>query len=98
MTVSVAGTVLGVNTDGCAVQSENWAFTTQKGKDTIFLSATSDTICPTTNTNRLLETGTFSITGGTGLFGNATGSGSFTWMVLIHPQKGTGTINFTITY
>jgi hypothetical protein len=66
MTYSLVGTVLSVNPDGCAIQSEKFALTTQKGKNSIFLSTTSDTICPTANPNILLETGAFTITGGTG--------------------------------
>jgi hypothetical protein len=99
MTYALGGTVLGVLPDGCAVQTENWAFTTKDGKNTIFLSTTSDTICPTANPNALLETGTLMITGGTGLFSTATGTGSFVSpAVLVHPQKGTGTVSLTITY
>jgi hypothetical protein len=98
MTLSAAGTVLSVNPDGCLVQSENWAFTTQKGKNTIFLSTTSDTYCPTANPNMSLETATFTITGGTGLFSNATGAGTFMLTVLAHPQNFTGTLSGTITY
>jgi hypothetical protein len=95
---SLAGLVLSVKPDGCAVQSEIFALTTQNGKNTILLSTTEDTICPTANPNVLLETGTFTITSGTGLFSNATGTGSIKWTVLVHPQKGTGTISLTITY
>jgi hypothetical protein len=98
MKLSAQGTVLGVNTDGCLVQSENWTFTTQQGKDTLFLSTTSDTFCPTANPNVSLETATFTITGGTGLFSDASGAGTFTLTVLTHPQNFTGTLSGTITY
>jgi hypothetical protein len=97
MTVAVAGTVLSVNPDGCLAQSENWALTTEQGKNTIYLSTTADTICPTSDPNILRETGTFTITGGSGLFSTATGGGSFTWTVVVHPQIGSGTISITIT-
>jgi hypothetical protein len=98
MTLSAAGTVLSVNPDGCLVQSENWAITTRNGKNTIYLSTTSDTFCPTSNPNVSQETATFTITGGTGLFSNATGAGTFTLTVLTHPQNYTGTLSGTITY
>jgi hypothetical protein len=97
MTVSAGGTVHSVNPDGCLVQSENWALTTQKGKNTIFLSTTADTFCPTSNPNISLETATFTITGGTGLFSNATGAGTFVLTVLTKPQNYTGTLSGTIT-
>jgi hypothetical protein len=98
MTESLVGTVLAVNPDGCLAQSENMAFTTQKGKNTIFLSTTSDTFCPTANPNISLESGTLTITGGTGIFSSATGAGTFMYTVLTHPQNATDTFNLTITY
>ena len=98
MAYALAGTVLSVNPNGCAVQSENGSLTTQDGKNTISFSTTSDAICPTPNSNLLLETGTFTVTGGTGLFSSATGAGEFMSSVLVQPQIGGGTMNVTVSY
>jgi len=102
MTYSFVGTVLDYDpVTNCLVQSENWAFTTQngsKGKDTIDLSTTSDAFCFTDDPNVSIETATYAITGGTGRFAGATGSGTFVLTVLTHPQKGSGTFTATITY
>jgi hypothetical protein len=100
MKIALAGTVLGVDpiNPQCLDQSENWALTTQKGKNAILLSTTADTICSTANPNILLENGTFTVTGDTGLFSTATGAGSLMWTVLVHPQNGRGTLSGTITY
>jgi hypothetical protein len=46
----------------------------------------------------LLESGTFTIKGGTGLFSNATGAGSFMLTGRVHPQDATGTLSGTMTY
>lgn len=99
MTLSAVGNVLSFDpTTNCLTQAENWALTEQNGKDTIFFSTTSDTLCFTANPNVSLETATFTITGGTGRFSDATGGGTFNFTVLTHPQKATGTITGTITY
>ena len=98
MVYALAGTVLSVNPNGCAVQSENGSLTTQDGQNTIFFSTTSDAICPTPNSNVLLETGTFTVTGGTGLFSTATGAGEFMSSVSVSPQVGGGSMKVTITY
>jgi hypothetical protein len=99
MTFALAGTNGVFNPiTNCESPSENDAFTTQKGKNTIFLSTTSDTYCLTANPNISLESGTLTITGGTGLFSNASGGGTFNFTVLTHPQTATDTFNLTITY
>jgi hypothetical protein len=98
VTVSIAGTVLSVNPDGCAVQSEKWVPVVPKGRSTILASTTSDTICPTANPNILLETGTLTIAGGTGPFRDASGGASFMFAVLVQPQVAGGAITGTITY
>ena len=99
--VSAVGTVLSVLTNGCAVQSEHYGLTEQSGPDngdTFWFSTTSDQICPTKNPNVMAETGSFTITGGTGTFKDATGKGSFTWSVLANPQTGSGTLTASISY
>jgi hypothetical protein len=99
MRSSLAGTVLDYDpVTNCLDQSENWALTTQNGDSTIYFSTTSDTFCFTADPNVSIENGTFTITGGTGRFAAATGSGTFRLRVLTHPQKGSGTITATITY
>jgi hypothetical protein len=85
----------------CAAQAETFAFTTQNGdtgKDTFYLSTTSDALCFTDDPNVALETASFDITGGTGRFAGATGSGTFAVTPLTHPQKSSGTLTATITY
>jgi hypothetical protein len=98
MTLSETGTVLSVNSAGCFLQSANWALTSQDGTNTIYLSTTSSAYCPTANANVFLETDAFTITGGTGLFSSATGTGLFLLRVLGQPQMGMGTLDLTITY
>ena len=101
-TLSAVGTVLDFNpATNCLDQSEQWALTTQSGnagKDSIFISTNTDTFCFTNDPNVSIETATFAITGGTGRFADATGSGSSTETVLTHPQTASGTITATITY
>ena len=103
-TMTYTGIVKVVDFDpvsNCAFQEETFAFTTQNGhdgKDTFFLSTTSDALCFTDDPNVAIETASFDITGGTGRFAGATGSGTFLVTALAHPQRGTGTITATITY
>ena len=94
-----AGTVLDYDpATNCLIQSETYAFTTQNGKDTINLQTISDTFCFTDDPNSSIETAAFTITGGTGRFAGATGSGTFQLGVLTHPQKGSGTFIADISY
>jgi hypothetical protein len=98
MTFSEVGTAISFDPiTGCLLSSVNYALTTQKGKNTIFLSTTDDTECQT-GTNTFLETATLTITGGTGIFSSATGAGTVTFTGRFHPQNATATINLTITY
>ena len=102
MTYSVVGRVLDYNpVTNCLDQSEDWSLTTKNGhdgKDTIYLSTTSNAVCFTDDPNVMLETGTFNVTGGTGRFAGATGSGTFMDTPRGHPQKSSGTLTATITY
>jgi hypothetical protein len=59
---------------------------------------TADAFCFTDDPNVSLETASFDITGGTGRFAAATGSGTFSVTALTHPQKGSGTLTAAITY
>lgn len=99
--ISAVGTVLSVLKNGCLAQSEHYGLTEQSGPhdgDTFWFSTTSDHVCPTKNPNVTAETGSFTITGGTGVFKGATGQGSFTWSVLANPQTGSGTLTASISY
>ncbi len=102
LTYTGGGTVLSYDPlSNCFAQSLYFAFTTQNGdagKDTFYVSTISDTACLTTDPNVLSETATFDITGGTGRFAGATGSGTFAVTSIVHPQKGSGTLAATITY
>jgi hypothetical protein len=99
MTESGVGTVQTFDpVSNCLLQSENYVFTSQNGKDTIDLTTTSDTFCFTSNPNVSIETATYTITGGTGRFSAATGTGSSLETVLTHPQTGSGTFNLSLTY
>jgi hypothetical protein len=98
MTLSNTGTVLSVNSAGCDLQSENWALTSQDDKNTIYFTTTSSTYCPTADSNVFLETDTFTITGGSGLFSSATGTGMVMLRALAQSQIGRGTIDMNITY
>ncbi len=97
-----AGTVLDYNpVTNCLDQSEQWALTPQNGsvgKDTIFISTTVDTYCFTSDANVSIETATWAVTGGTGRFADASGSGVISETVRTHPQSASGTLSGTITY
>ena len=77
---------------------EIWEFKAQNGKDTLDLMTTNDDLCFTADPNVVTETATFVITGGTGRFSGATGTGAFQITDLAHPQTETGTFNASITY
>jgi hypothetical protein len=99
MAESGTGTVLDYNpVTNCLDNLENYAFTTQNGKDTIYLATTSDTYCFTPDPNVNIETATYTITGGTGRFAGATGSATSVITVLTHPQTGSGSFALNITY
>jgi hypothetical protein len=86
---------------GCSVQSEQWSLTEQSGPDkgdALWLTSTSDKICPTAYPNVLIETSSFKVTGGTGAFKGATGKGTSWWSVLAYPQVGDGELLASITY
>jgi len=101
MTYVAQGVVLDYNPDtNCLDQSETWAFTAQNGhggRDTLVISTTSDTFCFTDDPNISLESASFVVTGGTGRFAGATGSGTFSETVLTHPQIGSGVLRATLT-
>jgi hypothetical protein len=93
---SLTGTVLKTNSQGCLVQKETWTLTAGK-KNALFLSTTSDTLCPTANSNVSSEAAAFSITGGSGRFHGATGNGTFGFSVLVSPQVASGALTATVT-
>jgi hypothetical protein len=93
---SLKGTVLKTNSQGCLVQKETWTLTAGR-KDALFLSTTSDTFCPTANSNVFSEAAALSITGGSGRFRGATGNGTFDTSVLVSPQVASGALTATVT-
>ena len=98
VTLSEQGTVLPTESNGCGLSSEKWVVTTENSKSSIFLSTTLSTYCPTANPNMSLETDTLTVTGGTGLFRDATGGATLMLAVLTQPQVGGGALTGTITY
>jgi hypothetical protein len=94
-------TILGTVVDydpatNCLDQVEQWTVTGPGGKDQLTFTTETDTFCFTADPNVNHETGTFTLTGGTGRFRDATGSGSFDERVLTQPQIGTGTITVVL--
>jgi len=92
-------TVLGIgHVDGyadaqrCSTASERWGFTGSNGKDSLEATTKGDKICFNKDYSAAVETAKFTITGGTGKYEGASGSGHFKFSVLSSPQKGSGTI------
>ena len=99
MTDTTEGTVLSFNEHtNCLEQAETWVLSLANGQGSIFLRTTHDTFCFTSDPNVSIETATFVITGGSGRFSHASGSGSFHETVLTQPQVGSGTIEGTVSY
>jgi len=73
--------------------AEDWAFTTQSG--TLDLTTTSDSLC-FISAQVATESATFTITGGTGLFRHAHGSGTFKIVDLTTPPDEYGVFTATI--
>lgn len=98
---SEAGTGTSTETNGCLVSTLHEALTEQSGPDNgdaIYFTTTKDLYCPTANANVWNETSPFTITGGTGPFKSATGTGLWTLTVLVSPQVGWGTLTASVTY
>jgi hypothetical protein len=97
-----SGTGTGTGEQGnCLVSTINDALTVQGGPDNgdaIYFSTKDDLYCPTSNPNVSKETATYTISGGTGAFKNATGEGSSTFTVLTTPQVGWGTLTASVSY
>jgi len=99
MTVLGIGHVDGkANAQNCSPQSERWGFTSKanKGQDSFEITTRGDKICFNKSFSAAVETANFTITGGTGKFKGASGSGHFRFNVLSSPQKGSGTITGTL--
>jgi hypothetical protein len=99
MTWTNSGTGTGIaecprNLTGFTV-SETWTFTTQGGD--LYLTTTSDVLCLVSR-QVATETATFDITGGTGIFSGATGSGTFSITDLTNPSNESGKFNATINF
>ena len=99
MTVLGIGHVDGkANARNCLPQSERWSFTSKGhgGQDSFETTTRGDKICFNKDFSAAIETADFAITGGTGKFKAASGSGHFKFNVLSSPQKGGGTIAGTL--
>lgn len=96
MTVLGVGHVTGKpNAHNCIPQAEHWGFTAKgdKGQDSIEAKTVGDKICFNKDFSAAVETAGLEITGGTGKYAHASGSGHLTFNVLSQPQKGGGTIS-----
>ena len=97
----IAGTSANTGTSACGgfTTTERDTFTAANG-DEVFISS-SDVFCPTSNPLVLQLTGSTTVTGGTGRFADASGSGTIqASIVLTSMTSGTfsGTSTGTITY
>ena len=66
------------------------------GKDTFLATTKGDKLCFNKDFSAGVETAAFALTGGTGKFKGASGSGHLRLNVLSSPQKGSGTIVGTL--
>ncbi len=99
MTVLGIGHVDGkANAQNCLPQSERWGFTSKGhgGQDSFEFTTRGDKICFNKDFSKAVETADFTITGGTGKFKGASGSGHLKFNVLSSPQIGNGTITGTL--
>jgi len=86
---------------GCFLESGELSFTQQSGPtrgDALWLRTTKSKICPTANPSMLVQTDSFSVSGGTGVFKGATGKATDSWAVLLYPQVANGEFLASITY
>jgi hypothetical protein len=74
--------------------AETWVFRTQDGS-TLDVETTSDSLCLVSH-QLATETATFTITGGTGRFAGASGSGTFSIVDLTSPSNENGQFRATI--
>jgi hypothetical protein len=78
--------------------AETWEFTTQNHGDTLDVLTLHDAGCPSLdNPSFFYETASFAITGGTGRFSGASGTGTFQITDLADPTTETGTFYATVT-
>jgi hypothetical protein len=87
--------------EGCYLQSGELSFIQQSGPakgDAFWLTTTKSKICPSANPSVLIQTDSFTVRGGTGVFKGATGKASDWWSVLLHPQVANGEFLASMTY
>jgi hypothetical protein len=92
-------TITGSAACGGFTATEQDTYTGASG-DSVFQTV-HDTICPTTTPNAFTLTGSFTVTGGTGRFANASGSGTVQASITFTSATGgtfSGTQTGTITY
>ena len=88
-------------TKGCYLESGELSFTQQSGPargDAFWLTTTKSKICPSANPSVLIQTDSFTVRGGTGVFKGATGKATDWWSVLLHPQVANGEFLASLTY
>lgn len=98
-TIAATSTITGVSTCGAFTATEHDVYTAANG-DTLTLKV-SDVFCSTSSPGVLTLTGTFTVTGGTGRFADASGSGTIeATAVMLTATSGTfsGTQTGTIEY
>jgi hypothetical protein len=91
----------GTISKGCYLQSGELSFTQQSGPargDAFWLTTAKSKICPTANPSMLIQTDSFTVRGGTGIFKGATGKATDSWAVLLYPQVADGEFLASITY
>lgn len=87
--------------NGCFTQSGELSFTQQSGPargDALWLSTTKSKICASASPNLFIQTDSFTVRGGTGVFKDATGKATDWWSVLLYPQVANGEFLASITY
>ena len=80
---------------GCVNQSSTWTFTS--GQTTLSFATTSDRTCPSSNASVYEDKSALGITGGTGQFSGASGSGSGDLFEDTYKQTVNGNITLTVT-
>ena len=87
--------------NGCFTQSGELSFTQQSGparRDALWLTTTKSKICASVSPSLFIQTDSFTVRGGTGVFKDATGKATDWWSVLLYPQVANGEFLASVTY
>ena len=87
--------------NGCFTQSGELSFTQQSGPargDALWLTTTKSKICANVSPSLFIQTDSFTVRGGTGVFKGATGKATDWWSVLLYPQVANGEFLASLTY